>query len=212
MGVSLQEVYKLNPWMGDLFTYSIVSESEGTTRLLNSQAMTLDVADIVDLRSYHLHPLNVCSPDSSNSKVIPLVPPDWLLSAMSSFLAQVSRRMLHAKHGRQIVKAVSAGQNLEVCIGIVSCQMYSFAYDLFAFAFAVIRWLTALDNKAPSKRPTRMRPTRAILTQKTHSTRKTSLRERSLRIYKTSVSVEEMLQIRRVIMIMGLGKKFGRDN
>ncbi|GLB39648.1 putative vacuolar sorting protein 39 domain 2 [Lyophyllum shimeji] len=65
-----------------------------TTRaahLVNSQAMNLDVLD-----------------------VIPLVPPDWPLNLMSSFLARSFRRTLHARHEGKIVKTISAGQNLEV--------------------------------------------------------------------------------------------------
>ncbi|KZP18157.1 hypothetical protein FIBSPDRAFT_933616 [Athelia psychrophila] len=66
-------------------------ESERTTQLLNAQAMNLDVAD-----------------------VLPLVPPDWSLSVMSTFLTRSFRRTLHAQHEGQIVKAISSGQNLQV--------------------------------------------------------------------------------------------------
>jgi hypothetical protein len=47
-------------------------------------------------------------------KVISLVPPNWSLNVLSSFLARSLRRTLHARHEGQIVKSISAGQNLEV--------------------------------------------------------------------------------------------------
>jgi len=65
--------------------------AERTARLLNTQAMNLDVLE-----------------------VIPLVPPDWSLNTMSSFLSRSFRRTLHTRHEGQIVKAISTGQNLEV--------------------------------------------------------------------------------------------------
>ena len=78
--------------MGGLFIYYVVSKSERTARLLNSQAMNLDV---VDVSSQSLHRLNIFLPDSFGSEVIP---PDWRLSMMSPFLARSFRRTLHAKH------------------------------------------------------------------------------------------------------------------
>ncbi|THH03162.1 hypothetical protein EW145_g6477 [Phellinidium pouzarii] len=62
-----------------------------TSRLLNSQSVNLDVLDVMQ------H-----------------VPPDWPLSTMSSFLVRSFRRTVHARHEGQIIKAISAGQNLEV--------------------------------------------------------------------------------------------------
>ncbi|KAG6861142.1 hypothetical protein C0995_003410 [Termitomyces sp. Mi166 len=59
--------------------------------LINSQARNLDVLD-----------------------VIPVVPPDWPLNLVSSFLARSFRRTIHARHEGMIVKAISSGQNLEV--------------------------------------------------------------------------------------------------
>ncbi|KAF5384226.1 hypothetical protein D9615_003441 [Tricholomella constricta] len=72
-----------------------MSDGETSTyraaHLINSQAMNLDVLD-----------------------VIPLVPPNWPVNLMSSFLARSFRRTLHARHEAKIVKTISAGQNLEV--------------------------------------------------------------------------------------------------
>lgn len=62
-----------------------------TSRLLNSQAMNLDVVDVIEL-----------------------VPSDWPVSTMSSFLARSFRRTLHIHHEGRIVKAIASGQNLEV--------------------------------------------------------------------------------------------------
>ncbi|KAK0480717.1 hypothetical protein IW261DRAFT_1474152 [Armillaria novae-zelandiae] len=62
-----------------------------TARLLDSQAVNLDALD-----------------------VIPLVPPDWPLNTTSSFLARSFRRTLHQRHEGQIIKTISAAQNLEV--------------------------------------------------------------------------------------------------
>ncbi|KAG6867665.1 hypothetical protein C0993_012565 [Termitomyces sp. T159_Od127] len=59
--------------------------------LINSQAINLDVLD-----------------------VIPIVPPDWPLDMMSSFLARSFRRTVHARHEGKIIKTLSSGQNLEV--------------------------------------------------------------------------------------------------
>ncbi|KAG6865541.1 hypothetical protein C0991_001734 [Blastosporella zonata] len=62
-----------------------------SAHLINSQAKNLDVLD-----------------------VLPIVPQDWPISLMTSFLARSFRRTLHAQHEGKIVKTMSAGQNLEV--------------------------------------------------------------------------------------------------
>ncbi|KII87677.1 hypothetical protein PLICRDRAFT_54749 [Plicaturopsis crispa FD-325 SS-3] len=67
------------------------STADRTAHLLNSQAMNLDVVDVISL-----------------------VPPNWPLTVVSSFLARSFRRTLHTRHEGQIIKAISAGQNLEV--------------------------------------------------------------------------------------------------
>lgn len=69
-------------------------EPRQTTRLLSSQAASLDAVD-----------------------VIPLVPPDWPLSSLSPFLTHSFRRTLHAKHEGQIIKAICAAQNSKVFEG-----------------------------------------------------------------------------------------------
>ncbi|KAG8884781.1 hypothetical protein FRB97_003302 [Tulasnella sp. 331] len=65
--------------------------SKETAHLLNAQAVNLDVLDVLES-----------------------VPPAWSLSVISSFLSRSLRRTLHAQHEGQIIKAIAAGQNLEV--------------------------------------------------------------------------------------------------
>ncbi|KAJ7235454.1 hypothetical protein B0H12DRAFT_1141579 [Mycena haematopus] len=67
------------------------ASAERAAHLVNSQAMNLDVTD-----------------------VIPTLPPQWPLKAMSSFLARSFRRTVHARQEGRIVKAIAAGQNLDV--------------------------------------------------------------------------------------------------
>jgi hypothetical protein len=47
-------------------------------------------------------------------QVIPTLPPKWPLKVMSSFLARSFRRTVHARQEGRIVKAIAAGQNLDV--------------------------------------------------------------------------------------------------
>ncbi|KAG2356092.1 hypothetical protein BDR07DRAFT_1301381 [Suillus spraguei] len=77
-----------------LEVYMEDGEPQQTTRLLSSQAASLDAVD-----------------------VIPLVPPDWPLSSLSPFLTHSFRRTLHAKHEGQIIKAICAAQNSKVFEG-----------------------------------------------------------------------------------------------
>ena len=88
----------------------IRSESERTAHLLNSQSMNLDILDVSATLTTNL--MTLISP--LIFKVIPLVPPDWPINVMSSFLARSFRHTLHARHEGQIVKAISSGQNLQV--------------------------------------------------------------------------------------------------
>ncbi|KAJ7063354.1 hypothetical protein C8F01DRAFT_984930 [Mycena amicta] len=71
-----------------------MEDDEGSGRaadLVNSQAKNLDVID-----------------------VMPMVPPKWPLAAISSFLTRSLRRTVDARHQGRIVRAMSAGQNLDV--------------------------------------------------------------------------------------------------
>ncbi|KAF7323021.1 hypothetical protein HMN09_00081900 [Mycena chlorophos] len=65
--------------------------SARAAHLLNAQAKNLDVLD-----------------------AMPLVPPKWPLTTVSSFLARSLRRTVHAQHEGRIVRALSAGQNLDI--------------------------------------------------------------------------------------------------
>ncbi|KAI0628634.1 hypothetical protein C8Q77DRAFT_1067693 [Trametes polyzona] len=65
--------------------------ADRTAQLLNSQAMNLDVVDVISM-----------------------IPPEWPLRVLSTFVTRSLRRTLHAHHEGQIVKAISQGQNLVV--------------------------------------------------------------------------------------------------
>ncbi|PIL23200.1 hypothetical protein GSI_14509 [Ganoderma sinense ZZ0214-1] len=65
--------------------------ADRTAKLLNSQAMNLDVLDVVAK-----------------------LPAEWPLRVLSTFVSRSLRRTLHARHEGQIVKAISQGQNLAV--------------------------------------------------------------------------------------------------
>ncbi|KAI0331784.1 hypothetical protein GY45DRAFT_1248254 [Cubamyces sp. BRFM 1775] len=65
--------------------------ADRTAQLLNSQAMNLDVVDIISM-----------------------IPPEWPLRILSTFVTRSLRRTLHAHHEGQIVKAINQGQNLAV--------------------------------------------------------------------------------------------------
>lgn len=65
--------------------------AERAAQLLNTQAMNLDVHDV--LRT---------------------LPPEWPLHVLSSLLARSFRRTLHAHHEAQLVKALAASENRAV--------------------------------------------------------------------------------------------------
>ncbi|KAF8655350.1 hypothetical protein AX16_003085 [Volvariella volvacea WC 439] len=65
--------------------------STRAAHLLNAQAVNLDILDVIDL-----------------------VPSQWPLEVMTSFLARSFRRLLHSKHEGLILKNLSTGQNLLV--------------------------------------------------------------------------------------------------
>lgn len=73
-----------------------------------------------------------------HSQVIQLVPPDWPVSAMSSFLTRSFRRTLHASHEGQIIKAISSGQNLEVRLfhsGPAVCSSFVCSFNSLSIQF-----------------------------------------------------------------------------
>ncbi|CCM06014.1 uncharacterized protein FIBRA_08257 [Fibroporia radiculosa] len=72
--------------------------AERTARFLNAQAMSLDVLDVRILFLV----------------VISLIPPEWPLRIISTFVARSLRRTSHEQHEGEIVKAVSAAQNLAI--------------------------------------------------------------------------------------------------
>lgn len=66
------------------------STSKETAALLNAQSVHLDVLQVLDL-----------------------VPNEWELDVVSSFLQRSLRRQIHERATWQILKAISAGQNLQ---------------------------------------------------------------------------------------------------
>lgn len=65
--------------------------AERTAQLLDAQAMNLDVAE-----------------------VLTTIPPEWPLRVLSTFLSRSFRRTLHQHHESQLIKAISASENLAV--------------------------------------------------------------------------------------------------
>ncbi|KAI0337403.1 hypothetical protein BDW22DRAFT_1409963 [Trametopsis cervina] len=65
--------------------------AERTARLLNAQAMNLDVVDVISE-----------------------LPPTWPLRVLSSFLSRSLRRTQHELHEAQLVKAIAVSENLRV--------------------------------------------------------------------------------------------------
>jgi hypothetical protein len=55
--------------------------------------------------------------------VLALVPPEWPLDVVSSFFQRSVRRQLHDKASGEIVKAISAGQNMEVSLLNILCRI-----------------------------------------------------------------------------------------
>ncbi|PSR76572.1 hypothetical protein PHLCEN_2v8330 [Hermanssonia centrifuga] len=83
--------------------------AERTAQLVNAQAMNLDVVEVSFLYSWALSALN-----KHLVQVIDLIPSEWPVQLLSSFVSRSLRRTLHARHEGQIVKAISASQNLAV--------------------------------------------------------------------------------------------------
>lgn len=104
--------------------------AESTARLLNTQAMNLDVLDVCllrfssalrfvltkpyDINAHSTTSRHVLSSPLSSVQVITDVPPAWPLHVLSSFLSRSFRRTLHAHHEAQLVKALAASENLAV--------------------------------------------------------------------------------------------------
>lgn len=85
------------------------ASAERAAHLVNSQAMNLDVVDVQFV-------IRASGNRLTCLQVIPMVPAKWPLKVMSSFLARSFRRTVHARQEGRIVKALSAGQNLDVAL------------------------------------------------------------------------------------------------
>ena len=74
--------------------------------------MNLDVVDVCS--SLFALPPSPTRNSPASYQVISMIPPEWPLRILSTFVTRSLRRTLHAHHEGQIVKAISAGQNLAV--------------------------------------------------------------------------------------------------
>lgn len=63
-----------------------------------------EAAALLNAQSLHLDPLEITS----------MLPPEWPLDVVSSFIQRALRRQLHEQHTWQILKAISAGENMEI--------------------------------------------------------------------------------------------------
>jgi hypothetical protein len=63
-----------------------------------------EAAALLNAQSLHLDPLEITS----------MLPPEWPLDVVSSFIQRALRRQLHEQHTWQILKAISAGENMGI--------------------------------------------------------------------------------------------------
>lgn len=110
--------------------------------LLSSQAMNLDDLDV---RLYSSCASMILL--KTRHQVVAMVPITWPLNVMSSFLSRSFRRTLHARHEQQLVKAISAGQNLEVRLYPLN-RSVSITYMVLFFLHQVKdqTWLTLREE------------------------------------------------------------------
>lgn len=83
------------------------STAKQTAALLNAQSVHLDVLEVGHIVGMWVQP---------DIQVLALVPPEWPLDVVSSFFQRSLRRQLHDKASGEILKAISAGQNMEVSL------------------------------------------------------------------------------------------------
>ncbi|KAF8632341.1 hypothetical protein AX15_001925 [Amanita polypyramis BW_CC] len=120
VAVSLAESGGLEVWVAGLFGGSGVGtrvdksvDTEERKRLLKL-LLEVHVNDTKNTPAQTTKFLDSQAADLNSIDVISLVPPDWPLRVLSSFLARSYRQTLHLQHQGKIVKNISAGQNLEV--------------------------------------------------------------------------------------------------
>lgn len=98
--------------------------------------------DVIDVRLCYIAGLKLTD---VFSQVIPTLPAKWPLKVMSSFLARSFRRTVHARQEGRIVKAISAGQNLDVCICSLHC-LNSFPEFLISLQVKDRTWLVLREE------------------------------------------------------------------
>jgi len=107
--------HMLTMMLVEVYISSGKGKAEHAARILNAQAINLEVGEVLSM-----------------------VPPEWSLNLIASFLSQSFRRTLHDRYESQILKQLSTGQNL---------QTSEFAFETFAAAGAVI------EEPAPGQDP-----------------------------------------------------------
>lgn len=130
----------------------LLRDPQPTARLLSSQASSLDVVDVsaflptLMFRYECMLPLLISH--ATLMQVVPLVPPDWPLSSLSSFLTHSFRRTLNAKHEGQIIKAICAGQNSEVSTHSQAMLWPNGSLQVFERSYLVFREQGAIIEEA----------------------------------------------------------------
>ncbi|CAK5277401.1 unnamed protein product [Mycena citricolor] len=89
--VSIAKRKELLKTLLQVYMHNQTSNVDRAARLINAQAMNLDVVE-----------------------VLPVVPEHWSVQVMSSFLSRSFRRTVHAQNEGRIVKALANGQNMRV--------------------------------------------------------------------------------------------------
>lgn len=95
---TLLEVYMDGGYVVALTVFTI------RANLCYSEAMATQTAHLINSQSMNLEILDILS----------ILPPSWPLHLLQDFLSRSFRRTLHARHEGQLVKAISASQNLDV--------------------------------------------------------------------------------------------------
>lgn len=101
----------LTKMLVEVYINSGKGKTEHAAKILNAQAINLEVGEVRLEYSFSSENTN-----TNCSQVLSIVPPEWSLSLIASFLSRSFRRTLHDRYESLILKQLSAGQNLQVPI------------------------------------------------------------------------------------------------
>lgn len=92
-------------------------------------------------------------------QIVTLVPDQWPLSSLNTFLARYFRRTLHASHEAMILKNLSAGQNMAVRFLHVIAYIYPHSFVIMKLRSANIlgRFFENLATSSKNLIPKRKR-------------------------------------------------------